>query len=84
MIAGIALLVMIYNLQLMLHRQVNLGVFPGWTMWAEQGALLGLGMFLWRRAEADRLPKVFLQAGEWVYLSRQFIMHKLARRLGNS
>jgi len=75
---------MIYNLQLMLHRQVNLGVFPGWTMWAEQGALLGLGIFLWHRAEADRLPKVFSQAGEWVYVSRQFIMHKIGRRLGDS
>jgi len=84
MIAGIALLVMIYNLQLMLHRQVNLGVFPGWTMWAEQGSLLLLGMFLWQRTEADRLPKVFSQAGEWVYLLHQFVMHKLGRRLGKS
>jgi len=84
MIAGIALLVLIYNLQLMLHRQVNLGVFSGWTMWAEQGALLVLGIFLWNRAEADRLPKIFSQTGEWVYLLHQFVMHKLGRRLGDS
>ncbi|MDQ6996164.1 MAG: LptF/LptG family permease [Mariprofundus sp.] len=84
MIAGIALLVMIYNLQLMLHRQVNLGAFPGWTMWAEQGSLLLLGIFLWQRAEADHLPKVFSQAGEWGYLLHQYVMHKLGHRLGKS
>jgi len=80
MIAGIALLVIIYNLQLLFHRQVNQGVFPGWSMWLEQLLLLGLGIFLWRRAEADRLPRVFGQAGEWVYLTHQFLMHKLSRR----
>ncbi len=84
MIAGIALLVLLYNLQLVLHRQVNLGVLPGWTMWAEQGVLLALGIFLWQRAEADRLPKVFAQASEWLYLSHRFVMHKLGRRLGDS
>ncbi len=82
MVAGIALLVLIYNLQLMLHRQVALDAFPGWTMWAEQGALLLLGIFLWRRAEADRLPKIFSQAGEWAYLLHQFMLHKLGRRSG--
>jgi len=84
MIAGIALLVLIYNLQLMLHRQVSQGAFPGWTMWAEQGLLLALGIFLWIRAEADRLPKIFSQASEWVYLLHRFIMHKIAHRLGKS
>jgi len=80
MIAGIAVLVVIYNLQLMLHRQVSQGAFPGWTMWAEQGVLLALGIYLWKRAEADRLPKVFSQTGEWIYLSHQFLMHQIALR----
>ncbi|MDQ6970989.1 MAG: LptF/LptG family permease [Mariprofundus sp.] len=80
MIAGIALLVTIYNLQLLFHRQVNQGAFPGWSMWLEQAVLLVFGLFLWRRAEADRLPKVFSQAGEWISLLHQLIMHKLARR----
>jgi len=83
MVAGIGLLVLVYNLQLMMHRQVNLGAFPGWTMWAEQGALLTLGIFLWRRAEMGRLPKIFSQTGEWAYLLHQFIMHKLGRRMGD-
>ncbi|MBN4073590.1 LptF/LptG family permease [Mariprofundus ferrooxydans] len=80
MIAGIALLVIIYNLQLLFHRQVSQGVFPGWSMWLEQAVLFVFGLFLWRRAEADRLPKIFSQAGEWMYLSHQFIIRLLARR----
>jgi len=84
MIAGIGLLVVIYNLQLMFHRQVNQGVFPAWTMWAEQGSLLLLGMFLWRRAEADRMPKIFLQAGEGLYLLHQWIKCHIGQRLGKA
>ena len=84
MIAGIALLVIIYNLQLFFHRQVSQDVFPAWSMWLEQLVLLGFGLFLWQRAEADRLPKIFSQAGEWMYVLHQFFMHKLARRSAES
>jgi LPS export ABC transporter permease LptF len=80
LVAGIALLVLLYNVQLLLHRQVNQGVFAGWTMWAGQGSLLVLGIYLWLRAEMDRLPKIFSQAGEWGYLSYQAVMHRLAYR----
>jgi len=59
MIAGIVLLIVVYNLQLLLYQQVNEGSFPGWTMWFGQGMLLTIGIFLSKRAEADRLPKVF-------------------------
>ncbi|NWF39428.1 YjgP/YjgQ family permease [Mariprofundus sp. NF] len=80
LISGIALLVMIYNAQLLLHRQVSQGAFPGWTMWAAQIAMLMLAMFLWRRAEADRMPRLFAVAGEWIYFVHQWIMHRLAHR----
>jgi len=80
LVIGIALLVLLYNIQLTLHRQVNQGVFPGWAMWAGQCSLLALGIYLWLRAEADRLPKVFTQAGEWMYLVHQTIMRRLAYR----
>jgi len=84
MIAGIALLVIIYNLQLLFHRQVNQGLFPGWSMWLEQVLLLILGAFLWKRAEADRLPKFLSQSGEWIALIYQTVMRLLSRRLGKS
>jgi lipopolysaccharide export LptBFGC system permease protein LptF len=80
LVAGIALLVLLYNVQLLLHRQVSQGAFAGWTMWVGQGSLLVLGVYLWLCAEADRLPKMFSHAGEWVYLSYQAVMHRLAYR----
>lgn len=82
--AGIALLMLLYNVQLVLHRQVNVGLFPGWTMWVGQGVMLMLGVHLWRRAEADRPPKLFSQAGEWLYLMHEAIMHRLAYRRGGN
>jgi len=80
LIAGIALLVIVYNVQLMLHRQVNQGAFPGWTMWAAQVLMMGLGIFFWMRAEQGRMPKVFARIGDWSYLLHQSIQHKVAHR----
>jgi len=84
MIAGIALLVIIYNLQLLFHRQVNQGTFPGWSMWLEQSLLLVFGLYLWKRAEADKLPRFFSQIVGAVNILHQFVLHKLARRLGKT
>jgi len=83
MIAGIALLIALYNIQLFLHRQVSQGIFPAWSMWAGQGGMLALGSFLWLRAEQDRLPKVITNTGEWLYLIHQATMERLSRRWGN-
>ena len=80
LISGIALLVLIYNAQLLLHRQVSQGDFPGWSMWAAQIVMLVMAIYLWRRAEADRMPKLFPLAGEWTYFLRQWIMHRVAHR----
>jgi len=80
LISGIALLVLIYNAQLLLHRQVSQGDFPGWSMWAAQIVMLVMAIYLWRRAEADRMPKLFSLAGEWLYFLRQWIMHRVAHR----
>lgn len=80
MIGGIALLVMVYNLQLLLYQQVNQGSFPGWSMWLGQALLLLTGLFLTKRAEADRLPKLFSYIGEWIYLLHQAVVNRLSRR----
>jgi len=80
LIAGIALLVLIYNVQLLLHRQVSQGAFPGWTMWAAQVVMLALGAFLWIRVEADRMPRVFSLISEWIYLLHQAFIHRVAHR----
>jgi len=84
MILGIALLSTVYNLQLLLHGQVRQGALPGWSMWAEQGALLLCGIFLWKRTEADRMPKIFAVIGNYFYVLHQWIRHKLAHRQGDA
>ncbi|HXH72019.1 MAG TPA: LptF/LptG family permease [Mariprofundaceae bacterium] len=82
LITGIALVVAVYNVELLFQQKVMLGTLPGWTMWATQLAFVLLGVDLWRRAEADRLPKLLTQSGEWFYLLHQLIMQRLSRRAG--
>ncbi|MDQ6991893.1 MAG: LptF/LptG family permease [Mariprofundus sp.] len=80
MIAGVAMLVIVYNVQLLLQHKVSQAVFPGWSMWLGQAVLLGLGVYLSKRAETDRLPKLFGYVGEWIFRLHQLIMKGLARR----
>ena len=80
MVAGIALLVVVYNVQLLLHRQVSQGEFPAWSMWLGQAMLLSAGLYLSKRAESDRMPKLFSYVGEWIYLLHQAVMNGLSRR----
>ncbi len=79
---GIALLITLYNMQLVLFRQVSLGTLPAWAMWAGQAAFLALGAFLWRRAEQGRLPMWLVQGGEVFYLMHQRLLHWMSHRLG--
>ncbi len=81
---GIGLLILLYNVQLVLHRQVSLGSFPAWSMWAGQMAFLIFGLLLWRRAEQGALPKWLVQSGEMFYVIHQQLMHWIAHRLGKS
>jgi len=81
---GIGLLILLYNVQLVLHRQVSLGSVNGWAMWAGQISFLILGLLLWRRAEQGKLPMWLVQGGELFYIMHQRLMHWLAHRLGKS
>lgn len=81
---GIGLLILLYNVQLVLHRQVSMGSLPGGAMWAGQIVFLILGAFLWFRAEQGKLPMWLVQGGEMFYLAHQRIVHWLAHRLGRS
>jgi len=81
---GIGLLILIYNVQLMLHRQVSMGSAPGGVMWAGQIGFLALGLMLWRRAEQGCLPNWLMQGGEMFYLMHQRLLHWMAHRLGKS
>ena len=81
LLIGIGLLIVLYNIQLMLHRQVSQGELGGWSMWLSQGIQLACAMYLWRRAESDTLPAFITHSGESFYLLHEWIMHKLGRRL---
>jgi len=81
---GIGLLILLYNVQLVLHRQVSMGSLSGWAMWAGQIGFLVLGLLLWRRAEQGALPMWLVQGGEMFYLMHQRFMHWVAHRLGKS
>ncbi|MDQ6986410.1 MAG: LptF/LptG family permease [Mariprofundaceae bacterium] len=81
---GIGLLILLYNVQLVLHRQVSMGTFPAWSMWAGQLGFLCLGLLLWHRAEQGRLPMWLVQGGEMFYLIHRRLMHWIAHRLGKS
>jgi len=81
---GIGLLILLYNIQLVLHRQVSMGSFSAWTMWAGQIVLLILGLLLWRKAEQGRLPMWLVQGGELFYLIHQQLLRWIAHRLGKN
>ena len=83
-LVGIALLILLYNVQLALHRQVSMASLPPWAMWAGQAVFLLAGAWLWRRAEQGRMPLWLAQGGEFFYLARRQIMHWLAHRLGRA
>ena len=81
---GIGLLILLYNVQLVLHRQVSLGSLSGWAMWAGQLVFLVLGVLLWRRAEQGKLPMWLVQGGEVFYIMHQRLLHWLAHRMGKA
>ncbi|MDX8404589.1 MAG: LptF/LptG family permease [Mariprofundus sp.] len=80
MIAGIALLAVVYNVQFMLHNLVGQGSSPGWVMWLGQGMMLASGIYLSERAQAGHLPRFFDYMGEGFYLLHQALVVRLARR----
>lgn len=82
LLLGIGLLILLYNVQLVLHRQVGLGTLSPWFMWAGQGGFLLTGILLWRRSEQGRLPLWLASGGEFFYLIHQRLMSWIARRRG--
>jgi len=81
---GIGLLILLYNVQLVLHRQVSMGSVSGWAMWAGQLVFLALGLLLWWRAELGKLPMWLIQGGEVFYIMHQRLLHWVAHRLGKA
>ncbi|MDQ6975395.1 MAG: LptF/LptG family permease [Mariprofundaceae bacterium] len=69
-ILGIALMVLLYNVQLALHQQVTHGDAAWWVMWLGQAVFLLLGFWLFYRATHDRMPTL-VEQGWFQWLQRR-------------
>jgi len=54
-IAGVGLVLLLYNLQVILHQQVLNASMPWWFMWLGQGMLLAIAWILFWRASQDKI-----------------------------
>jgi len=55
---GIALVLLLYNTQIILHQQVLNGRVGPWAMWLGQGLFLALGCWLFQRISSGKAPTV--------------------------
>ncbi len=62
---GIALILLLYNTQIILHQQVLNGRVGPWAMWLGQGLFLVLACWLFQRVSSGRLPNAmrWLESG---------------------
>ncbi len=79
-IAGTALILLVYNLQITLHQQVSGGNFPWWSMWLGQLAFFGLAIWAFYRTSKDRLPSMVLLFEAGASLFHQKFIDMIGRR----
>jgi lipopolysaccharide export LptBFGC system permease protein LptF len=79
-IIGTALLLLVYNVQIVLRQQVNSGHLPWWTMWLGQFLLLAMALWAFRRACQDRLPSPLLFVKDVGATVHQKVMLFVGRR----
>jgi len=77
---GVAAILIVYNVQIALHRQAADGHFSWWGMWLGQALMAAIGLHLSRRAIRDDLPGWLNQSGEYIYLIHHRLQHWLADR----
>jgi len=79
-IMGTALLLLVYNVQILLQQQVLSGHLPWWTMWLGQFLLLATALWAFRRACQDRLPSLLLFVKGMTATIHQRVMLFVGRR----
>lgn len=77
---GIALLLAVFNIQIVAHQQVSAGHVGVWLMWVSQLSMFALGLWLTRLASNDRLPGILALFGEWRLLIHERLMSMLGNR----
>jgi lipopolysaccharide export system permease protein len=79
-IIGTALLLLVYNVQIVLQQQVHSGHLPWWTMWLGQFLLFAAALWAFRRACQDRLPSLLLFTKSVAATVHQKVMLFVGRR----
>jgi len=79
-IFGTALLLLIYNSQILLQQQVHSGHFPWWSMWLGQLLFFALALWAFRRACQDRLPSLLLFVEGLMSIVHQKVLLFIGRR----
>lgn len=79
-IAGTALILLIYNVQIVLHQQVTAGSFPWWSVWVSQILFMAVAVWLFRRASQDRLPSIVIIFDEMNLRIHQKIVQIVGKR----
>jgi len=77
---GIALLLAVFNIQVVAHQQVSAGHAGVWLMWVSQLSMFTLGLWLTRLAVSDRLPGVLALFGEWRLLLHERLLAMVGSR----
>jgi len=79
LLGGIAIL-LVYNVEIVLHRQAADGNLAWWGMWVGQALMAAIGLHLTHRAITDNLPSWLNESGEYIYLIHHRLQHWLAER----
>lgn len=79
-IFGVAIIMLVYNLQITLHQNVASGNMSWWMMWLGQGILLLVAMWLFRRASQDRLPSLIAFFESAIANIQQAALYHVRRR----
>ncbi|MES0372298.1 MAG: LptF/LptG family permease [Mariprofundaceae bacterium] len=79
-IIGTALMLLIYNVQIVLHQQVTGGNLPWWSMWLGQFTFLLAAIWAFHRASQDRLPSLLLFIEGLASVVHQRVLHFVGHR----
>ncbi|MDX8403741.1 MAG: LptF/LptG family permease [Mariprofundaceae bacterium] len=79
-IIGTVLILMIYNVQIVLHQQVTGENLPWWSMWMGQLFFFIVAFWAFRRASQDRLPSLLLFIEGVASIIHQRILHLTGHR----
>lgn len=79
-ILGTALMLLIYNVQIVLHQQVTGENLPWWSMWLGQSVFLAIAVWAFHRASQDRLPSLLLFIEVSLSTIHQYVLHFIGRR----